>query len=361
MRIKEITVGELPGFIKSEEFATLEPKPITPLRAISQFKNPAARPENKALVFAAENNTLLAFAGLLPQAMPGTNEPVFSNSGWWAHPRLGRKFGLPIFLKAFSICNQRMFLTDCTAHTKSILEKTGLFTFSPEITGSRFFLRFYSGDWLRRKGKNRLISALFSFVDKSLNALFDLRFFFLLNKNLTKKYSISASNTLNTSHAAFIEKHPGSSFLKQDSAKLNWAVQNPWITTKKEEPGISYPFTYRVENFKQEFLEIKKGGEIVALLLLSVRDNHASVPFIYFEKELLDDVAQVLWRYLFQIKSYSLVVFFPELRNALRKTGKMWLFQKNINRFAGYSKQMNSIFTEKKYFFQDGEGDVVFT
>jgi hypothetical protein len=359
MKIREITIGDLSDFIRSEEYEKLQPKPITPLRAISQVKNPHARKEDVALVFASENNTLLAFAGLLPHAVSGLSEPVFSNSGWWVHPKLGRKLGLSVFLKAFQRCRKQMFFTDCTAHTKSILEKTGLMTFLP-VTGNRFFLRFYSGTWLLKRGKNRFVSLFFSTLDRVLNSLIFLRFPFLLKKRLLQEYSIQTSDTITADLAAFIEKHPGSCFLKQDSNKLNWIVHNPWITTHKKEPVISYPFTYRVNNFKQEFLVIQKRRKTVALLLLSIRDNHASVPFIYFKKNVLNEVAHNLWFYLIQSKTDSLVVFHPELTEALKKGGAMWFFQKKITRFAGYSKELNFIF-EKKRYFQDGEGDVVFT
>lgn len=66
MRIREIKIGELPGFVKSEEYEKLRTKPITPLRAHSQYKNPHADAEETALVFAAENDTLYAFAGIFP-------------------------------------------------------------------------------------------------------------------------------------------------------------------------------------------------------------------------------------------------------------------------------------------------------
>ena len=362
MKIREITVGALPDFIQSLEYKNLHPKPITPARAISQFKNPHAVKDDVALVFVAGNDDmLLAFAGLLPHKITGSGKRIFSNSGWWVHPQYGRKFGLPVFLHALRICRQRMFVADATAHTQSILEKTGLFTCCPPVKGSRFFLRFYSGEWLRKNKKSRFFSYLFSVLDKILNALISLRVSSQLKKNVAEKYSINSRSIIDDGLAEFIKKHPGDSCLMQDTAKLNWIVQNPWVTWTKEGPPLSYPFTYRVESFRQEFLEVKMGSETVALLLLSIRDKHASIPFIYYKKGVLNDVACILWNHLARIKSNSLVVFHQELRMALEKSGKIWLFRKNITRFAGYSKELNPIFAEKKFSFQDGEGDVVFT
>ncbi|MGC9354607.1 MAG: hypothetical protein ACP5D9_12260, partial [Mariniphaga sp.] len=336
-------------------------KPITPSRALSQFKNPQARPEDVALIFAAENHTLLAFAGILPHTAKGSEEPVFSNSGWWVHPEKGRKLGLSVLLKAFQICNGRMFLTDCTVHTKSILDKTNLFHFVPPVNGSRFFLRFYAGSFLRREGKKGTAPFLFLLVDKLFNAPLPVWASVVQNKKQHREFSLNVVKFLDVEHAAFIQKNPGKSFLVQDAGKLNWVVQHPWVTTENDSTADSYPFTHKVESFKQEFLEIRHNKKLVAVILLSVRDNHASVPFIYFEKKVLNHVAQILWDYLVRIKADSLVVYQSELEKALRKNKRIWLLRRNIVRYAGYSKELETLFTEKEYFFQDGEADVVFT
>ena len=359
MEIREISVGELPDFVASEEYKKLHPKPITKLRAISQFKNPSARPGDIALIFAVENTTLLAFAGLLPNLASNDSAPVFSNSGWWANPESGKKMALPLFLKAFQACHRRMFFTDCSEKTKLILEKTGLFSFSPPHTGKRFFLRFYFGAMFRRKGKSKFIASLFSVGDVVLNALNSIRHQFVLKPEFLHEYTMESHAVLPAEINSFIETHSSQYFLKQNVDRLNWIVQNPWITDSATD-DVSYPFSYRVENFRQEFLAVKKGKEIKALLLLSVRDNHASIPFFYFEKEVPGEIAQNIWAYLMRLKVNSLAIFQSDLVLAMEKNHPPMLFRKKISRFAGCSKELNSIFAQKK-FFQDGENDVAFT
>ncbi len=358
MEIREITVGDLPDFIASDEFAKLDRKPITPLRAMSQFKNPAAQPGDVALIFAVNENKLLAFVGLLPDAASKDSAPIFSNSGWWANPELGKKISLPLFLKAFQACQQRMFFTDCSVQTKSILEKTELFTFFPPVTGERFFLRFYFGKLWRRKGKGKELSSLYSIADTVLNALFSLRFLFLPKPDFLKNYTVETTHILPGNMVSFIQAHSEKTYLKQDVVKLNWIVQNPWISSTTDK--ISYPFSLRVESFRQEFLIIKKSGEVKAVFLLSIRDNHATLPYIYFEKELRNEIAKFIWHLLVRMKVDSLVVFQPEFLEALEKSRGIILFRKKIIRFTGYSKELNFIFAQNK-FFQDGEGDAVFT
>ncbi len=361
MNIREITVGELPAFVESEEYAKLQPKPITPLRAYSQFKNPHAHAEDLALVFAAENGNLLALAGILPHKTFLEPQPIYSNSGWWANPDSGRQWALPVLLKALLQCGQRMILTDCTAYTKSVLEKTGLFTFVPAIEGSRYFLRFYSGKLLRRKGKNRLFFSLFSLVDNALNTLLSPFFSYRVKELQNDRCFLKSVKSLDAEHARFIEKNPGNSILTQDIEKLNWIIQNPWITQNTNVLDVSYPFTWKVDSFSQEFLEIRKGNELVALLFFSVRDNHASVPFIFYSENSLNSVSSLLWRHLAEIKADSLYVYRHELNKALKKSGRKYLFSKKIVRFAGYSKTLQPTFAEKEFSFQDGEADVAFT
>ena len=362
MIIREIKIGELPGFVKSEEYEKLRTKPITPLRAHSQYKNPHADAEETALVFAAENDTLYAFAGIFPHKTFLEQKSLYSNSGWWANPEFGRQWAIPVFLKALQLCEQRMILTDCTAHTKSVLEKTGLFRFVPEIRGNRYFLRFYFGDMFRRKGKIRWISSTFSHIDSMLNSLLPARMFGNSNKIFSENYSLKSIKHLDDEHAKFIGKFPGESFFRQEIAKLNWIVQNPWVTTKREASEIPYPFTYKVDSFKQEFLEIRKENKLIALLLFSIRDNHASVPFIYYSEDSLKIASQFLWSYLIKNKVDSLLVYNCQLNSALVKNSrKNYLFVKNSVRYSGYSNTLQSLFAENEFSFQDGEADVAFT
>jgi len=361
MNFTEIKVADLPGFIESEEYARLQPKPISPLRAISQFKNPQANKDDIALVFISENNTLLAFAGMLSHELKDNHKHIYSNSGWWVHPQLGQQFAIPVLLKAFQLCNKRMILTECSSHTWNIIEKTRLFSFYPPVKGTRYFLRFYSGDIVSKRSSNQLIALPFLFADKIINTLCSIRYTRLLKRKSTKKYSINLHQSLPPDLGQFIEKHSGEHILKQDINLLNWIVKNPWITTSLEASKINYPFTNHTTSFKQEFLEIKKGEQTLVLLLLSIRDKHASIPYIYYETNSLTEIAPLIWDHLIRLKVNSLIIFKHEIRDAIERNGKIWLFKKNIIRFAGYSKHLNSIFTPVEFSFQDGEGDIAFT
>ncbi len=357
MEIHEITVGELPDFVASDFFKRLETKPITALRAISQFRNPAASANDVALVIATEKDKLLAFVGLLPDRVANDSIRVFSNSCWWAKTGEGGNVSLPLFLRAFQASHRRMFFTDCLVQTKSILEKTGLFVFSPPNIGFRYFFRFYFGALAKRKGMGKLPVFFFSFSDKILNTLLSIWSRIAFKTRYATGYKVERLRLLPESLFNFIEKNSAEMGLEQSGEKLNWIVQNPWISVSDSE--VAYPFTYSVESFHQEFLVMRKDAEVKAILLVSVRDNQATIPYAYFDQDLRKEVAQNICAYLMDIKADSLAIFNPVLLRALEKISMQVLFRKKIRRFTGHSKELNFIFAQK--FFQDGEGDVVFT
>lgn len=360
MNIREVTVDGLPEFVKSEEYAQLEPKPITWLRAISQSKNPDAKKDDIALIFASENNKLVGFVGLLPNSANGFSTGIFSNTGWWVHPEIGKKVGLPLFLKAFQLCGRNMFFTDCTAHTKSILEKTGLFVFPPPKKGTRFFFRAYFGSLIRKKKHVEFAGPLMSVFDGILNGFMSPFFSMWMNKFDEKEHTTIFKDRLEPELDEFIQKHSADKYLKQDAKKLNWIIQNPWVTSEKSNQKVEYPFSYLVENFRQEFLIIKKDNTVKSILMISVRDNHLSIPFVYFEKNSLEVVAKIIWHFTLKNKVNSLILYHPELLREMEKAGSPAIYKSKIIRYSGYSKELNSIFAGEKI-FQDGEADVAFT
>ncbi len=359
MNIREVKVSELVDFVNSEEYSKLDVKPISPLRAVSQYYNPLANPDDTALVFVTEDSKLLGFAGLLPDRLNHDDSPVSSNSGWWIKPGKNH-LALPIFLSALQKCNQRMFFTDCSVQTKSILEKTGMFGFLPPVTGERYFLKFCFSQVMSRKGAYELVINILGVFDIVLNFLFSLRMKWFLTSKKLKNASIYTIPVIDDELSEFITDHSNDNFLKQTGQKLNWIMLHSWLTTDKSTAGIHYPFSYRVEKYTQELLLVKKQNEICGVLLLTIRDGMASVPNIFYRKEFLGDIALQIRVYLEKIKAESVVVFIPQLRRAMKTKGFPSVYTKKISRFAGYSNDLKTTF-EKNRYFQDGDGDVAFT
>jgi hypothetical protein len=361
MEIKEIKIGELVSFIKSEEFKRLNRKPITELRAVSQFYNPDADPDQTALIYITEGSELLGFAGLLPRKINNSDVTVFSNTCWWVHPEKGRGLAVPLILKAIEKSSFSLYLAESTPQLKAILEKTGKFEFSEAITGVRGFLRFYLADiFSNRFVKLAKFSFLIAWVDFLLNLLTAPFRWYFLKKFERGRLEIESVNSFSKELVEFIWKHGASDFIQKTSESFEWFRKYPWVQVSKNEPPYKYPFTYFVNNFLLEYSVLRKEGEIKAFVAISYRDNLAKIPYIYFDKKYTDEVAKSVLSIILKRKSDSVVVFNPEIVNYIRSHKMPFLFRKKQTKFVGTTKPVYKYFLQNPY-IQDGDGDVVFT
>ncbi|MDO9613153.1 MAG: hypothetical protein Q7J86_01340, partial [Bacteroidota bacterium] len=261
MQIAEIKVADLPDFVMSELWQQLTTKPLTVLRAISQFHNPRANPNDIALIFASENDELIGLAGLLPEFINGQpGIKASSNTCWWVHPEKGKQLAFPLFMKAFALCGQRMFMTDCTPHTLSILKKTNWFDIPDTAPGIRGFLKFNLHGLIPAKlPSTRKLKPLLKLTDQTFNFLI-VPYKRLLWSRIMRilpevEYLYSLDQELHT----FIETHSQNEFIRRTGKDLEWILKFPWITgsdTDQSKTLVKYPFSHIVESFEQYFVKI---------------------------------------------------------------------------------------------------------
>ncbi|MBC8004841.1 MAG: hypothetical protein H7X84_05160 [Verrucomicrobia bacterium] len=365
MQIREITIGELNHFATSELWQQLEPKPITVLRAVSQSKNPRAKADDVALIIAYEGKNLAGLAGILPDAVNGISEQrASSNTCWWVNGDMGRRLALPLFMKAFAQCGQRMFLTDMTPHTLSILQKTNWFEFPALAPGMRGFLKFNLNEVLpARMPSFQKIKPLLTFSDKTLNVLFSpLR---RVNQIRFKDQNIKVEKRkeLNEPLYSYIEQHSQNEFIGRSGKELEWIVRYPWVTAQANDASkaaFDYPFSHIVKSFEQYFLHLSKSGNTIGLLLISLRDGHMKVPYAYFDEKNAPLILKEIYRQAVLNDAVTLTLFRAGLVNAMHSAPHPFIFRKPIRRLAAISTRLEGLFRKHPH-FQDGDGDVVFT
>lgn len=362
MQIEEITVAGLPDFINSELWQQLTPKPLTKLRAISQFHNPRARGEDTALIIAHDSGTLIGLVGLLPHLINGqASQPACSNSCWWAHPEKGNQLAIPLFLKAFALCSERMFMTDCTPHTISILRKTNWFDFPETSCGIRGFLKINLHEIIPSKVPSaRRFKPLLQFSDQVINLLLKPYRLALQSRFSSDNLKVEYLRSLNKEHYQFIENHSQNEFTRRSGKELEWIVQFPWIKTPELGQGVDYPFSHLVKSFEQYFITIYSSGKYIALLMVSLRDSHMKVPYAYFQDKDAREVLKVIYREALLKNVVTLTVFYPALVAAMESAAHPFIFKKKIERLVAVSKQLSDLYRQFPT-LQDGDGDVVFT
>ena len=361
MQITEIKIGGLLDFIKSEQFKLFNPKPITVLRAISQFNNPDAKADDTALIIAHDNSEVIGFAGFLPRNTNESNLHVCSNTCWWVNPQKGRSVALPLLFSGMKKYDMRMYLTDSTSHSKSILEKTGLFNFSEPHEGIRGIMRFYFADLITKKyGKLKIVNFLFVFIDFVLNFLWSPVRYYYKKKYSKYKLEFKPVTKIDSETEKFIKAHSKKEFINKSSAVLEWMKEYPWVVESKEKEPYEYPFSHLVEKYKLDYFELKKSGELKAFVAISVRDNLVKIPFIYFEDKVLKEVLSTVFWYILKNKYDSIIVFHPAIISFFKNNKLPFIYKKNEFKRAGTTNILNINIAEKPI-FQDGDGDVVFT
>ncbi len=361
MIIREIKVGELPGFVDSELFKSINPKPITGLRAISQFNNPRARPGDTALIIAYEGDTLLAMAGLLPDYIAGNpDHPVSSNSGWWAHPEKGRHVALPVFARALKSCGHRMFMTDCTPHSREILEKTGWFEFREPLKGIKIAFRFYFHQMAEHRFGSGHISKTAGLADKLLNGLFSP----LLNPGKRKSQgsdvSVSLVTVIDDHLSRFIREQNQDEFSGRSANDIEWALNWKWLTTKVENDILNYPFSAFTKSFEQIILVFAGNKNTIGLAIVNVREDHATMPYFYAVPGKEQSVWKALFNEVKKLNINTLTCFRPDYIRFLNEHKISRLFAKRVYRHVAVSKELLTLF-HKYPSIQDGDGDCIFT
>ena len=362
MQITEIKAGELIAFIESEQYKRFIPKPITDLRAISQFHNPDADPDDPVLLIAHDEENVRAFVGLLPRnTNENLNMHVFSNTCWWSDPEKGRGIAIPLLLRALKRCNFKFYLADCTPYTKSILEKTGYFTFNEPKQGVRGFMRFYFSDIFAKKYKNLyIIRGLLFLVDTVFNLCwFPFRYYFI-QKYKKNTMELQHITTIDKRIAHFIQSRSGNEFIHKSPTILEWIKKYPWVKETSTKESVDYPFSHVVNKFNLDFFVLKKDGEIKAFIAISERDNLVKIPFIYFDEKDLTEVMHTLFLHLLQKKYDSLLVFHPSVFRFINETKLPFIHKKKEIKTTGAANSIFSRFCQTP-FLQDGDGDIVFT
>lgn len=361
MEVREVKIKELIFFVESETFKKLDPKPITFLRAVSQAANPDANPGQTALIYVANGNELLGFAGLLPRKINREDVEVFSNTCWWVHPEKGKGLAIPLILRVIEKSGNHLYLAESTVQLKSILEKTGKFEFSEPISGMRGFMRFYLADLFKtRFPELSWLSFIFRAFDIILNTiLYPIRIYFKM-KFSGDKLDIEHVDKIDQETENFINENNQNDFIRKSVEAFTWFLEFPWVQVLKTENQVRYPFTHLVKRYSLEYFILKKEKEIKAFVAISHRDNLARIPYLYFEPEYETEVFKTIVSIILEKKYNSMVVFHPGFVKFLN-SGKMPFYKrKNEVKFTGVTKELHPYYKKHSY-IQDGDGDVVFT
>lgn len=358
MEFREIRVGELGAFLQSGLYRQSAHCPITRHRALSQAANPRAEADDPAQVLAVEEEQVVGYAGFLPDRMGG--EKVYWNSGWWVAEE-HKPIALTLFLQFLQKARERVLLTDLTPHTEAIVRRLHFFRFREMAPGLRGYLKFNLGDLLpqRRPGLAPW-RPLFQLIDFKANLLIGARNA-LRRYPIPREVRIEPIDSLDESDRAFIKAHSEGELTRRGPEELLWIRDNPWVLPAGEcaLDYSHYYFTAVAEDFETRLLRISRLGETKAILFTRRLNRAFTIPYLYFEDDILPEMAHYIYRQLIKGRYIHFTTFNQRLKAYLLENPSPFIFSKGIRRVFSYHEKLENLIPEN-FELQDGDGDMAF-
>lgn len=363
MRIDSLNAAGLQQMIANSDFLSGEVIPVTVHRARSLMLNPDLDKDDIILNIARdEKGHVTGFIGALPAKMNDGTRFAW-NSGWWVDRASGREAAMPLFYSFLKQWDMKVMFPDLTSQTYRILTEMRMFR-TRKTAGTRIYLR--SPLAMILPSRNRLFRSLrwlFVSIDFMINILIDLRLAFL-GRKYRKAFSgrfrkISAPKEQD---AKLIEEHSEKAGYSRNLRHFDWILHHRWLlTTKPDIQKKKYPFSSFVRHFEQRWIRVGPEGAGEVLFLLTIRDRHLKIPYIFYRDEkYLQETARIIIMLAIRKRVSLITTFHPALSKLLAASPGPRLLKKTIYRMTAVSEELFPKLGEG-HFFQDGDGDAIFT
>ena len=363
MEIRQYTTGNILEFVASDQFRKLKHLPISKHRALSYAKNPRSAASDNILFVAFENEEVIGYLGALP-------EKIFYKGEWrrmtwlscfWIDPSFrGKNISKQLFDMAMHSYDDTAMITNMKPGTYKIYERTGYFHLPSIKTGIRGYLRFNLAEILPQRGK------FFTFIkpflissDFIFNIINSIRLLFYSGYKMDPAYPFEYVEEISPASEELI-KNCNKKYLNQrGKTELEWISKYPWVLEEKEnEDSKRYYFSSVSKRFFYQNVEFRDDtGKVVAFLMLSIRDNHLTVPYAFYNIGIEKELVKFLFNTMLDYQLNMLTVFHSGLSDEISRSRSPFIFKKKVIRPYFLPKTLDI----SELAFQDGDGDCVFT
>ncbi len=363
MEIRVYTTGTILEFVSSDQFSRLKHIPITRQRALSYANNPRADSSDKILFVAFENDEVIGYLGALP-------DKIFYHGEWkrmawlsciWVDPMFrGKKISGQLVDLAIKEWDYTTMMENMTSGAMRIYERTGYFHAAVKRVGIRGYLRFNLAEILPPKGGMfARIKLPLQILDFLLNIINAIRLVFYPGYKIDPGFRYEYVEEISPEAEELMNNYNQSYLMRRGKPELEWIKCYPWVLEEKENTeSLRYYFTSVAKRFFYQQVEFHdENNHVTAFLMLSIRDNHLTVPYVFLIKDMVPALVKFLFNTMLDYQLNMLTVFHTGLANDIRKAHSPFLFRKKI---------LSPYFIPKTLdlpdpALQDGDGDSVFT
>jgi len=362
MQIISYTKSELQELIESDFFKKLNKIPISKHRALSQINNPYCADDDILLWVTYENETLMGYSSVLPDMIVcnGHEEKIYwASSIWRTESERKSTLALTLLLKMFEQYKNQLFITDFNSKVEKTYSKLRFLKPVETEIGATFYRNLAFSQVIEKRFlKLKCIIPFYLFLEKCFN--FTL---FLGRKLTTKKiktnFSIVDNNIFDAEFDNFVKNYClTNQLVERNSIYFNWIIKYPWILQRKpDSESRRYYFSSVSEQFEYHSLKIYDRQKLVGFMFLKIRDKRLTISFSYLNNVCAKDAVACILQ-IANAKDLDVITSFDKkILSELTKKRTKYIFSKKTKKKYFFPRNFNITSS----FFQEGDGDMVFT
>ncbi len=361
MQIESYNRRELQEFIESGFYKNLEKIPVSYHRALSHIHNPACADEDTLLWAAYDNDMLAGYVGVLPGMCraEGEDKKIYWLSCFWVDESYRKQqVASVLFFSLMREYRERLFITNIVPSLEKTYQHLGIFQPAVYHTGYRFYTRFCFLEILvSRKLHSPFFKSIATWVDNLLNLPFFVRMLFC--KKTSGNPNIMENGSLDEKlQSLLIRFQPEDNYIKKDTGYFDWILRYPWILQgEPDKESERYFFSSRSKQFSYCPVKIYENDRLTGFALLKIRDKALAVSYLYAGDTAVKEIAAYLLEKAGKEKLKMITTFDERLAGEIGKNRNSYLAAKEIKRPYIITKKIDAA----SFFFQEGDGDSVFT
>jgi len=337
--------------------------PITKQRIISQINNPFAEEKDTLLIVAYDNDDIVGYIGLLPTIFKKDHitYKYFWGTTWWINSEYTKTgVGIYLLMSAFEESKNRFAAIAFTESAKVVYANYRELGRIKEQKGFDFQF-FYDIDYLNKQEKT-IKKTIKKIVLPIKNLLSYKKLQKWSNGNNESNFKLEYVNYIDEEILNFIKFNQKNEISLKNNVFLEWILKYPWVLqgTLTEELKSKYYFTSIERTFSFLYLKVSDiSGNVIGFLVMRLRDNHLTVPYLYYETKYIGEIVTIIWQHIYNLKIKTFTTYRTEIHQYIIE--KQLPFIK-INYFLRYyvlSKEIENNISN--YNLQDGDGDAIFT